>query len=86
MSLLRRLFLTPVGPQLFEASVMQPILTAIGVFTFIAGVFYLPTLGPTRVEMMLALLLLAIFTLLCTTVGQLTAILERLNRPPDQDA
>src|SRR5205823_1490385 len=59
MSHLRRLFFTRVGPNLFGAAVIAPLLTAVGLFTFIAGVLYLPSLGPTRVEMILALLLLA---------------------------
>jgi hypothetical protein len=56
MTLLRRLFLTRVGPNVFGASVIQPVLAIVGVFTFLAGVMYLPSLGPTRVEMILALL------------------------------
>jgi hypothetical protein len=80
MSLLRRLFLTRVGPNLFAASVIQPVLTAVGVFTFLAGALYLPTLGPTRVEMILVLLLLATVALLCTAVGQLAVLIERTGR------
>src|SRR4051794_12915427 len=78
MTFLRRLFLARIGPNLFGASVIQPVLTAVGVFTFLAGVLYLPSLGPTRVEMILALLLLATVALLCTAVGQLTVLIERL--------
>jgi hypothetical protein len=55
-------------------------MTIVGVFTFLAGALYLPSLAPTRVEMIIVLLLLAAVALLCTAVGQLTAILERLNR------
>ena len=80
MTLLRRLFLTRVGPNLLGASVIEPVLTAVGVFTFLAGVLYLPYLGPTRVEMILALLLLAGVALLCHAVGQLAVIVERLER------
>jgi hypothetical protein len=80
MTLLRRLFLTRVGPNLFGASVLQSVLTTVGVFTFLAGVLYLPYLGPTRVEMILALLLLAAVALLCHVVGQLAVIAERLER------
>lgn len=80
MSLLRRLFLSRVGPELCGAAVVQPVMTGVGVFTFLAGVLYLPTLGPTRVEMFLLLLALATVALLCTAVGQLAAVLERLDR------
>jgi len=75
---LRKLFTMRVGPDLGSATVIQPVLTTLGVFTFLAGALYLPSLGPTRVEMVLTLLLLATVALLCTAVGQLTAILERL--------
>ncbi|HZZ80053.1 MAG TPA: hypothetical protein VFE62_16185 [Gemmataceae bacterium] len=74
MRVLRRLFLT----RLFGESVVPGVLTAVGVFTFLAGVFYLPSLNPTRMEMMLALLLLAIFAMLCHAVGQLAVLIERL--------
>jgi len=80
MTLLRRLFLTRMGPNIFGASVIQAILTIVGVFTFLAGAMYLPSLGPTRVEMILALLLLAVLALLCTAVGQLAVVIERLDR------
>jgi hypothetical protein len=91
MTLLRRLFLTRVGPDRMGASVVQSALTAVGVFTFLAGVLYLPSLGPTRVEMILALLLLAGFALLCHAVGQLAVIVEHLqrregNKPAGPDA
>ena len=78
MTVLRRLFFTRVGPNIFGASVIQPILTVVGVFTFLAGVLYLPSLSPTRMEMILALLLLAAVALLCTAVGQLAVVIERL--------
>src|SRR5437899_2597255 len=84
MSHLRRLFFTRVGPNLFGAAVIAPLLTAVGVFTFIAGALYLPSLGPTRVEMILALLLLAAVALLCTAVGQLAVIVERLDKRADK--
>jgi hypothetical protein len=48
------------------------------VIVFFAGILYLPSLGPTRVEMILALLLLAAVALLCTAVGQLAVVIERL--------
>jgi hypothetical protein len=78
MSLLRQLLTARVGPDLCRAAVIQPVMTSVGVFTFLAGALYLPSLGPTRVEMILVLLLLAAVALLCTAVGQLTAVLERL--------
>jgi hypothetical protein len=80
MSLLRRLFTTRVGPDLGRAAVIQPVMTTVGVVTFLAGALYLPALGPTRVEMIALLLLLAAVALLCTAVGQLAAVLERLDR------
>jgi hypothetical protein len=79
MNLLRRLFLTRVGPDLLGASFLAPVFTCVGVFTFFAGVLYLPTLAPTRVEMILALLLLAGVALMCHAVGQLAVIVERLD-------
>jgi hypothetical protein len=80
MRLLRRLFFGRVGPELASAAVIQPVMACVGVFTFLAGVLYLPTLAPTRVEMIGLLLMLAAVALLCTAVGQLTAVLERLDR------
>jgi hypothetical protein len=85
MTLLRRLLSSRVATNPFRASVIQPLLTAIGVFTFLAGVLYLPSLDPTRIELILALLLFGVFALLCTAVGQLAAAIERLdgrNEPP----
>jgi hypothetical protein len=75
MSIMRRLFFT----RLFGESAVQWVLTAVGVFTFFAGVLYLPFLSPTRMEIILALLLLATVALLCHAVGQLAVIVERLN-------
>jgi hypothetical protein len=84
MTLLRLLHLTQVGPKVFGSSVIQPVLTAVGVFTFLAGLVYLPSLGPTRVEMIVVLLLLATFALLCTAVGQLVVVIERLAERSDK--
>jgi hypothetical protein len=86
MTLLRRLFTARVGPDLGSAAVIQPVMTSVGVITFLAGALYLPSLGPTRVEMIVMLLLLAAVALLCTSVGQLTAIQERLGRQDDRRA
>ena len=80
MSALRRLLAKPVGPELFGAAVVRAVMTVIGVGTFLAGALYLPTLGPTRVEMILALLLLAVFAVGCATFGQLVVLVERLER------
>jgi hypothetical protein len=80
MKLLRRLFVARIVPTEFEASLIQVVLTIVGVFVFLAGVLYLPSLNPTSVQMILALLLLAAVALLCTAVGQLTVVLERLGR------
>lgn len=84
MALLGRLFFTPLATNLSGASVICPVLTAVGVFTFLAGVLYLPSLEPTRMEMILALLLLAALALLCTAVGQLAVVIERLGRRGDK--
>src|SRR5947209_19017223 len=86
MNLLRRLFLTRVGPDLLGASFLAPVFTVVGVFTFFAGVLYLPSLGPTRVEMILALLLLAIVALLCHAVGQLAVVIEHLQESANKSA
>jgi len=86
MALLRRLFTARVGSDLCGAAVIQPVMATVGVFTFLAGALYLPSLGPTRVEMIVVLLLLAAVALLCTAVGQLTAVLERLESRGDKHA
>lgn len=78
MALLRRLFTSRIGPDLC-GGVIQPVMTTIGVFTFLAGALYLPSLDPTRVEMIVILLLLAAVALLSTAVGQLAAVIERLD-------
>ena len=74
MNLLRRVLLT----HLFGESVVQAVLTAVGVFTFIAGILYLPALGPTRMEAFIFMLLLAVFAVGCATLGQLAVLAERL--------
>ena len=86
MAFLRRLFTARVGPNLCGAAVVKPVMTTVGVFTFLAGALYLPSLGPTRVEMIVVLLLLAAVALLCTAVGQLTAVLERQESRGDKRA
>jgi drug/metabolite transporter (DMT)-like permease len=90
MTAIRRILSARVGSKVSAASVIQAVLTAVGVFTFIAGVLYLPTLAPSRVEMFLMLLGLAAVALLCTAVGQLAVVIERLDArrdtPPPPDA
>lgn len=80
MSRLRRLFTAPVGSELFGAGTIRAVFTTIGVGTFLAGALYLPTLQPTRVELVLALLLLllAVFAVICATFGRLAVLVERL--------
>ena len=80
MNVLRRLFLGRVGPELDGAAVIQPVMTGVGVFTFLAGVLYMPKLSPTRVEMIALLLLLAAVALLCHAVGQLAVVVDRLDQ------
>lgn len=82
MRLLRRLMFARVGPDLFAASTIQAILTAIGVFTFVAGAMYLPYIRPSRVEMFVLLLLLAAVALLCHIAGQFAVLIERLPARP----
>jgi hypothetical protein len=67
-------------------SVLPGVLTAVGVFTFLAGVLYLPSLAPTRMEMILALLLLAAVAMLCHLVGQVAVLIERLDARAEQNA
>lgn len=88
MPALRRLFTTRIGPELFGAGMTRAVFTVVGVGTFLAGALYLPTLGPTRVELVLALLLLAVFAVLCAAFGQLAVIAERLEgrAPPPAPA
>ncbi len=68
-----------MGPDVFGAAFIQMVLTSVGVFTFLAGALYLPSLHPTRLEMIVVLLLLAAVALLCTAVGQLAIVIERLD-------
>lgn len=79
MTALRRLLSARVGTTASAASVLQAVLTTVGVVTFLAGVLYMPALAPTRVEMFILLLGLATVALLCTAVGQLAVLVERLD-------
>ena len=84
MTLLHRVLFSRVAPNLFAASVVQPLLTAIGVFTFLAGALYLPSLEPTRMQLIMGFLLLGVFALLCTSVGLLAKIVARLESQNDK--
>ena len=84
MTRLRRMFLARIGPDIFSAKVISPILTAVGVFTFLAGALYLPSLAPSRIELIMCLLLLAAVALLCTAVAQLAVVVERLETRADK--
>lgn len=77
MALLRRLFLTRVGPDALGPRVIQPLMTGVGLFVLLAGAIYLPVLNPNRVEMVMVMLLLLAVALLCHAVGLLTVIAER---------
>lgn len=79
MSAIRRILSARFGTSTPAAAVIQAVMTVVGMFTFIAGVLYLPTLAPTRVEAILLLLGLAAVALLCTAVGQLAVVIERLD-------
>jgi hypothetical protein len=79
VTLLGRLFASRIVTSLFGGSVVRPLLTAIGLFTFLAGGFYLLTLEPTRMQLIMGILLLAVFALLCTAVGQLATAIDRLD-------
>lgn len=80
MCAVRRLLTARIESKYSSASVLQAVLTTVGVITFVAGVLYLPTLGPSRVEAILAYLLLATVTLGCTAVGQLGVVIEKLEK------
>jgi hypothetical protein len=78
MSRLRALLATPVFADATTPYLIRGVLTGIGVFTFLFGVFGLQFLAPTRVEMILALLLLGIFAMTAAGLGQLVVIADRL--------
>lgn len=79
MSRLRQLFATPVWSDRAGAAGMRAVLTGIGVFTFLFGTYGLQYLGPTRMEAVLALLLLAVFAMMCATLGQVIVLVELLD-------
>jgi hypothetical protein len=78
MTLLRRILIARFGSEISVAAVIQAVMVAVGMFTFFAGVLYMPSLAPNRVEMIMILLLLTAVALLCTAVGQLAVVAERL--------
>ncbi|QDU20481.1 hypothetical protein [Urbifossiella limnaea] len=80
MSRVRALFATTVVPERSTPRLIRGVLTGIGVFTFLFGVFGLQFLAPTRVEMVLALLLLATFAVASAALGQLVVIADHLER------
>jgi hypothetical protein len=83
MSGVRRLFTTPLVTDLQGARLVRAILTGVGVTTFLFGTFGLQYLGPTRVEMILALLLLGVFAMTCAILGQAVVIAELLEGRTD---
>lgn len=80
MSRLRALLATTVIPDRSTPHLVRGVLTGVGVFTFLFGVFGLQYLAPTRVEMILALLLLATFAVASAGLGQLVVIADLLER------
>jgi hypothetical protein len=80
MSRLRSLLTTAVIPDRSAPHLIRGMLTGVGVFTFLFGVFGLPYLAPTRVEMVVALLLLATFAVASAALGQLVVIADLLER------
>ncbi|MFO0800779.1 MAG: hypothetical protein U0804_25210 [Gemmataceae bacterium] len=80
MSRVRALFAATVVPARSTPHLIRGVLTGVGVFTFLFGVFGLQFLTPTRVEMVLALLLLATFAVASAALGQLVVIADHLDR------
>ena len=80
MSRLRSLLTTAVVADRTVPYLIRNVLTGVGVFTFLFGVFGLQFLAPTRVEMILALLLLATFAVASAALGHLVVIADLLER------
>lgn len=80
MSRLRALLTTAVVPDRTVPYVLGNLLTGVGVFTFLFVTFGLQSLAPTRVEMILAMLLLATFAVASAGLGQLVVIADLLER------
>ncbi|MBN9520437.1 hypothetical protein J0H58_18230 [bacterium] len=81
MSRLRALFATQVIADRTTPYLIRSVLTGVGVFTSLFGTLGLQYLAPTRVEMILALLLLATFAVASAALGQLVVIADLLERP-----
>ncbi len=84
MPRLRALFATEVMADRTVPCLIRSVLTSVGVVTFLFGTFGLQYLGPTRVEMILALLLLATFAVASAALGQLVVIADLLERPHEE--
>ncbi len=80
MSRIRTLLATPVIADRSTPYLVRAVLSCVGVFTFLFGTFGLQYLRPTRVEMILALLLLATFAVASAALGQLVVIADLLER------
>jgi hypothetical protein len=86
VSRLRRLFTTPLVAEHTTPQLIRAVLTGVGVFTFLFGTFGLQYLGPTRVEMILALLLLGVFAMASAGLGHLVVIADLLERQTEPRA
>ena len=84
MSRFRSVLATPVLADGTTPYLIRAVLTGVGVFTFLFGTFGLQYLAPTRVEMILALLLLGVFAMTAAGLGQLVVIADRLERRPGE--
>lgn len=80
MSRVRALLTTAVLPTGAEPYLVRGVLTGVGVVAFLLGVLFLPALAPTRVELFILLLLLAVFALGCAAVGQLAVVVHLLEK------
>lgn len=80
MSRLRALFATEVVADRTTPYLIRSVLTGVGVFTFLFGTIGLQFLAPTRVEMILTLLLLATFAVASAALGHLVVIADLLER------
>lgn len=80
MSRLRTLFAAEVVADRMTPYLIRSVLTGVGVFTFLFGTFGLQFLAPTRVEMILVLLLLTTFAVASAALGHLVVIADLLER------
>ena len=86
MSRVRTLLAATVVPERSVPQVIRGALTGVGVFTFLFGVLGLQFLAPTRVEMVLVLLLLATFAVASAALGQVVVIAALIERRAEADA